>query len=309
MVNPDKITNPVSWTDNRQGEDQNKIKRTNRPEGKPNAKKDFKTVIGGDKDEDSAAAAGVAASKKGKKIDASLEEAESLSTEEKPAPKPSDSASTLPKKMPINPQAQAQQFVAAAGQVQASTVSEQKTTQGTIKQKQQKEEVVAGEVKGRVDSSALSSQYVVGQVHGVVADVQNEEQVTHTINLQEIVDQILDNIYTLKVNGQTETVMTLRQPPIMEGSTLTLTSFDTARGQFNVTFSDLSAAAKDLIDNQMAQRTLQRALEEKGYTIHIVIVSTGSENLLTTLESQNSRESQQQREGEEGEAQQQGEEG
>ena len=116
---------------------------------------------------------------------------------------------------------------------------------------------------------------------------QNSEAADTPIpNLQQIIDQIVDKVYTLKTQGTTETVMTLRFPPILSGATLTVSAFDSARGEFNITFSDLSPAAKELLDMQQAQNSLQRALQDKGYTVHIVITTTETENRISFDESQ-----------------------
>lgn len=126
-----------------------------------------------------------------------------------------------------------------------------------------------------------------------------------TGHLKEMIDQIVDKIYTLKKEGMTETVMTLRHPPLFAGANLKVTAFDTARGEFNVTFSELSSVAKDLLDMQQAQLSLKRALEERGYTVHIMITTTETEQKLSTYEAQSQKDKNREREGQQQQDQQQ----
>ncbi len=102
---------------------------------------------------------------------------------------------------------------------------------------------------------------------------------TNATDMQELVDQIVAKIYTLKVEGKMDTVITLKNPPIFEGANLTITTYNSAKGQFNLTFENLTQAAKNLIDMAQNQNSLRNALEQKGYMVHIVVAST------TTLEN------------------------
>ena len=95
--------------------------------------------------------------------------------------------------------------------------------------------------------------------------------------MKEIIDQIIDKLYTLKMKGTTETTVVLKHPPLFTGAKLTLTAYDSATGEFNIKFTELSAQAKQLLDMEAARQALQTTLERKGYTMHIFIASTESE--------------------------------
>lgn len=112
---------------------------------------------------------------------------------------------------------------------------------------------------------------------------------TNTANIQEIVDQIIANLYTLEVGGRTDTVVTLKYPPILEGANLVITSFSTAKGEFNVAFENLTQAAKQLLDAKENQISLRSALEEKGYTVHIVTTTTLTETINVSQSDQSQR--------------------
>lgn len=118
--------------------------------------------------------------------------------------------------------------------------------------------------------------------------------------IQEIVDQIIHKLYTVKQEGKTDTVLVLRHPPLFAGAHLRITAYDTARGEFNISFSQLSMDAKALLDMNQAQFNLQKALEQKGYTAHIVVITTEKdEPIASSAEAQQA--GQDQRDGQEDE--------
>ncbi|TXI35576.1 MAG: hypothetical protein E6Q59_10740 [Nitrosomonas sp.] len=90
--------------------------------------------------------------------------------------------------------------------------------------------------------------------------------------LKALVDQIVDKLQIVTQGGITDTVMTIKNPPILAGSELVLTSFDTAKGEFNIAFTNLTQAGKALLDSQQAH--LLSALEKQGYVTHIVVTTT-----------------------------------
>ncbi len=94
---------------------------------------------------------------------------------------------------------------------------------------------------------------------------------THS-TLQTLIDQIVDKLYTVKNGGVTDTVMTIKNPPILAGSELVLTEYDIAKGEYNIAFTNLTQAGKALLDSQQAN--LLSALERQGYVTHIVITTT-----------------------------------
>ncbi len=98
---------------------------------------------------------------------------------------------------------------------------------------------------------------------------------TNMVEMQELFDQVESQITILSNSkGQTDTTLTLKQPPIFEGASLTVSTDANARGQFNITFENLNPTAKHLIDMTDNQNTLRNNLEQKGYMVHIVIATT-----------------------------------
>src|SRR5262249_54268378 len=111
-----------------------------------------------------------------------------------------------------------------------------------------------------------------------VEHVKTEKLVQPVSNLQEIINQLVDKVTEMKEGGRTETIVTLKHPPILAGADLTLTAFDSAKGEFNIAFSNLTQAAKNLLDMRVNQESLLLALEKKGYAVHILTTTTLVEN-------------------------------
>lgn len=98
---------------------------------------------------------------------------------------------------------------------------------------------------------------------------------TVAVELQEIIDQIVNKIYTLEVDGRTDTVITLKYPPSFAGVNLVISAFASAKKEFNVSFENLSLMARNLVvENENA---LRLSLANKGYTVHIVVATTYTE--------------------------------
>lgn len=96
------------------------------------------------------------------------------------------------------------------------------------------------------------------------------------LTAQQIVEQIVHHmeVQDFKATGLTNTTVTLNYPPIFEKAQVVVTSFDTARNEFNITFQNLGPQAKKLMDQQATQDSLKHTLETKGYMIHIITATT-----------------------------------
>lgn len=119
-------------------------------------------------------------------------------------------------------------------------------------------------------------------------DTKVEKGTLLSASIQEIIKQLVDKVEELKQDGRTETTITLKQPPILAGANLIVTSFESAHGEFNISFQNLTQAAKDLLDLRANQDSLRFALEQKGYAVHILTTTTFIENrpLLETSPSE-----------------------
>lgn len=112
--------------------------------------------------------------------------------------------------------------------------------------------------------------------------------------VEEIARQIVDAVHLMRFEGRTDTIVTLRHPPILAGSQVTLTTFEHAKGEFNISFSNLSSQAKTFLDQQLAQHNLQDSLERKGIVVHTLTTTTQVENPLAMRAEQAQRDQDQQ---------------
>jgi hypothetical protein len=90
--------------------------------------------------------------------------------------------------------------------------------------------------------------------------------------MQALIDQLVDKLSTVKTGDVTDMIISIKHPPLLEGSQLVVTSFGTAHGEFNLAFTNLTQEAKALLDSQRSN--LMNALEQKGYVTHIVVTTT-----------------------------------
>lgn len=131
-------------------------------------------------------------------------------------------------------------------------------------------------------------------VDGVQTDV--AKPVLSTTNIQDIINQLVAKVEELKNGGQTETTVTLRNPPMFAGANIVLSEFDSAKGQFNISFENLTQEAKNMLDLRSNQQSLMLALEQKGYTVQMITTTTLMEHRPVIAEAQEGRPGGQQRE-------------
>lgn len=125
------------------------------------------------------------------------------------------------------------------------------------------------------DSHPDSSSYLaVPKAFDIQAHAAEEANPDTAPTMKQIVDQIVAKLYTLRTNGQTETVMALKNPPQLVGAEVVLTSFDHARGEFNIAIHNLTQAAQNFLEQNNIRIGLKAALEEHGYAVHMLTTTT-----------------------------------
>jgi len=100
-----------------------------------------------------------------------------------------------------------------------------------------------------------------------------------TQEMKDLVEQVAKTLTIVKAKGQTETIMTLKHPPLFEGAQLKMTAYESAKGEFNLTFTNLTQEAKNLLDAH--QNGLHQTLDSRGFIVHIVVTSTVDEGPAT----------------------------
>lgn len=113
--------------------------------------------------------------------------------------------------------------------------------------------------------------------------------------LQQLVQKIIDSIQQMELKGQVDTIVTLSHPPMLKGAQVVLTSFNSAKGEFNIAFEKLSQPAKVFLDSAGHIDTLKAGLEQKGYVTHIITTSTLEETRPFSTSEAFSREDERQR--------------
>lgn len=108
--------------------------------------------------------------------------------------------------------------------------------------------------------------------------ISNEKLVVPVSNIQEIINQMIEKVTEMKNTGSTETVVTLKHPPMFEGAKIVVTAFDSAKNEFNISIENLTQAGKQLMDQEANKNNLLLALEQKGYAVHIFNTTTVTEN-------------------------------
>ncbi len=134
------------------------------------------------------------------------------------------------------------------------------------------------------EKNHLSKNDVLGAIKNMLARdgsvvISNKASTSQSINadLQILVNELSSRLYIMRTQGQTEFALRLNNIPLFRGALVTITGYDNANGEFNLSFSDLSYQAKVLLDNTQNQSLLKESLENKGYKIHILTATTETE--------------------------------
>lgn len=167
--------------------------------------------------------------------------------------------------------------------------------QTSKKQKTSKSEEPKSEGKAEIKENPS----IIGNISAQSMNLQLEkapetQETARPATIQELATQIIDHIQIMRKDNQTQTTLTLRHPPILEGATITLTTSDHAKREFNIAFANLSPDAKLLLDRKFTEDSLTETLERKGIIVHMLTTSTQAETLLTVDAGQASRDRQDQ---------------
>jgi hypothetical protein len=129
---------------------------------------------------------------------------------------------------------------------------------------------------------------------------------TQKLTMQQLVDAVVKAVSTVETQGKTDTVVTLKQPPMFAGSNIVLTSYESAKGQFNISFENLTQQAQTFMNMQQNKDSLLFALQQKGYSVHILAATTQIETpVLAPNPAQPSRDQNPQQQGQQQGRQQQ----
>jgi len=114
--------------------------------------------------------------------------------------------------------------------------------------------------------------------------------------LQEIVDRIVQEVYTISQEGKTDTTIVLQYPPLFQGVQVTITAYGQAPGQLNIAFSNLTTAGKKMLDENLA--ALRLRLEERTPDFVVQQLTTTTLNEIPRYYSSDTNQQQRERQGE-----------
>lgn len=103
---------------------------------------------------------------------------------------------------------------------------------------------------------------------------------------QQVLDQVTKGLTQIQKTDRTEFRMELKVPGF-ENATLTITEFNSARGEFNLLFAGLSEQAMRLLEQGKLQQMLKQNLIERGYTLQMVQTTQEKAEDFFTLQDKN----------------------
>jgi hypothetical protein len=148
-----------------------------------------------------------------------------------------------------------------------------------------------------VNPLALQAQIPAITAPSPVENVQPQRPVGMDPNLALLIEQIVKQMYTVEKSGQTDTVMIIDYPPLFKDAKITVTSFESAKGQFNISIDNLTQQAQKILESDKNKKSLLNELEQKGYTVQMFTTSTLKIENIALPEQQSSHDRDQQREG------------
>jgi hypothetical protein len=120
------------------------------------------------------------------------------------------------------------------------------------------------------------------------AKIEPSSPQTRVVELQQVVDKIVKELYTMEVNGKTTSVVTIKDHPILKEAQVVVTGFESAKKEFNISFENLTQVGQRLLDQNLD--SLRLAMEQKGFTVHILTTTTQTENRIFSSESSFARQ-------------------
>lgn len=152
-------------------------------------------------------------------------------------------------------------------------------------------------VQEQVDLSSVNPQALVTPVAAVdlsanITTAAAAKPIPATATMYVLLEALAKEISVMRTQDKTETTVILQRPPLFANAQVMITGFDSAKGELNISFGNLTQNAQHVIEQQ--QQNLLLALETKGYHVHIFTVTT-IELQNPIAAQQSGQESQQQR--------------
>ncbi|CRX37748.1 hypothetical protein [Estrella lausannensis] len=88
----------------------------------------------------------------------------------------------------------------------------------------------------------------------------------------QVIMDVVEKITNEVKHDITKTTIVLKDAGIFTGVEVTVTSFKTARSEINIQFSNMTQEAKNVLETNLD--ALKQALDQKGYTVHMIAATT-----------------------------------
>lgn len=142
-------------------------------------------------------------------------------------------------------------------------------------------------------ASFAGTQQPMAKIEPSATSTQNDAIPSESI--RDIAAHLIEKIHTMRSEGKTETVITLKNPPILDGAVIKLSAMDGAKREFDISFTQLTEKGKLFLDRKLTEENLAGTLERKGIIVHQMITTTQTEAPLM-IDSENLYGRDQQRE-------------
>lgn len=128
----------------------------------------------------------------------------------------------------------------------------------------------------------------VQPIEATTVRIEKPEMVASPSPIQDIVEKLLDKLTIIETKGQTDTTMTLNAGTF-KGAVVVISQFDSANGQLNIAFENLTQQAQRVLDAQPNRDALLIALSEKGYAVQQFTTTTILEHKPVDIPSSETR--------------------
>lgn len=172
-------------------------------------------------------------------------------------------------------------------------VNKQEPSQSESKSKKEKDT----RIQKRAGEEQISSQPIgLESIHSRT-ELADKATFDSTVNISELISQIVEHIRVMEKSNETHLIVTLKNPPLFAGATLTLVGSEHAKAEFTLSFANLTPQAKTFLDQKIKEDSLPEKLRDKGIIIHMIHTTTEAE--IPTPKAFNPISKQQQQEKEE----------
>lgn len=125
-------------------------------------------------------------------------------------------------------------------------------------------------IKSRDEDIALINLAVIALGPGDL--LVSADKLKPVAKVPQVIMDVVEKITNEVKHDITKTTIVLKDAGIFTGVEVTVTSFKTARSEINIQFSNMTQEVKNVLEANLD--TLKQALDQKGYTVHMIAATT-----------------------------------